>query len=253
MIPSTLVPGPWNRDATQREISNSRIYYPAVGLLLGLMLLGIERGCREVFPDFLTAAVLVVSLVMVTRGLHLDGLMDTCDGLFGGFNPERRLEIMRDSRVGAFGVAGAASVLLLKYGALVALLGLDDPGTEWSLLLFPMVSRWAMVVALGAFPYVRLQGLGSPFSQGGALWPTVAAAITAAVAAVLLGGIGGSGMLLGAAAMAGLLGWAMAGRLGGLTGDTYGAINELVEIAALLAAVAILPHGWIEPLTEMIW
>ena len=252
MIPAVIIPGPWNRDASQRNISNSRIYYPAVGLLLGLLLWGLERGCSEIFPDFLSAAVLVGSLVAVTRGLHLDGLMDTCDGLFGGFNPERRLEIMRDSQVGAFGVAGAASVLLLKYGALVALLGLEDPGKEWSLLLFPMLSRWAMVAALGAFPYVRLQGLGSPFHQGSNLWPTVTAAITAAVAAVLLGGIGGVGMLVGASAMALLLGWAMAGRLGGLTGDTYGAINELVEVAALLAAVAILPHGWIEPLTALI-
>ena len=248
----TVVPATWNRDPTPQQISNSRVFYPAVGLLLGLMLFGLERGCREVFPDFLSAAVLLVSLVVVTRGLHLDGLMDTCDGLFGGFNPERRLEIMRDSHVGAFGIAGAVSSLLLKYGALVALLGLDNPGKEWVLLLFPMLSRWSMVLALGAFPYVRHQGLGTPFHLGSPYWQTAAAAATAAVAAVLLGGIGGAGMLVGASVLAWLLGWAMAGRLGGLTGDTYGAINELVEVAALLAAVAFLPHEWIEPLPKLL-
>ena len=115
-------------------------------MLLGLMLLGLERGCREVFPEFLSAAILLASLVAVTRGLHLDGFMDTCDGLFGGYTRQRRLEIMRDSQVGAFGIAGAVSLLLLKYGALVSLLGLAEPGMEWALLLFPMVSRWAMVV-----------------------------------------------------------------------------------------------------------
>ena len=251
VIPASIVPGSGKRSPSQREISNSRAYYPAVGLLLGLMLLGLERGCREVFPDFLSAAVLLVSLVAVTRGLHLDGLMDTCDGIFGGFNPARRLEIMRDSQVGAFGIAGAASLLLLKYGALVSLLGLDNAGKEWALLLFPMLSRWSMVVALAAFPYARSQGLGSPFHQGITWWPTLVAGGGAAVAAVLLGGIGGAGMLAGASAMAWLLGWAMAGRLGGLTGDTYGAINEVVETAGLLAVVAIMPHGWIEPLTSL--
>ena len=203
------------------------------------------------FPDFLSAAMLLVSLVAVTRGLHLDGLMDTCDGLFGGFNSERRLEIMHDSHVGAFGIAGAASLLLLKYGALVSLLSLNDPGTEWALLIFPMLSRWSMVIALAGFPYARKQGLGSPFHQGSAWWSTLAAGGVAAVAAVLLGGIGGAGMLVGASALAWLLGWAMAGRLGGLTGDTYGAINELVEAATLMAVVAILSHGWIEPLTSL--
>ena len=247
-----MIPATWNRDPTSQQISNSRVFYPVVGLLLGLMLFGLERGCREVFPDFLSAAVLLVYLVVVTRSLHLDGLMDTCDGLFGGFNPERRLEIMRDSHVGAFGIAGAVSSLLLKYGALVALLGLDDPGKEWALLLFPMVSRWSMVLALGAFPYVRDQGLGTPFHLVSPYWQTAAAAATAAVAAVLLGGIGGAGMLVGASVLAWLLGWAMANRLGGLTGDTYGAINEVVEVAALMAAVALLPHGWIEPLSKLV-
>ena len=83
-----------------------------MGLLIGLMLVGLEWGCSEVFPVYLSAAVLLVSLIVVNRGLHLDGLMDSCDGLFGGFTQERRLEIMRDSQVGAFGVAGGAAVLL---------------------------------------------------------------------------------------------------------------------------------------------
>ena len=249
----TVLPASLNRIPTPREISNSRAYYPVVGLLLGLLLIGLERGCREVFPIILTAAVLLVALIVGTRGLHLDGLMDVCDGLFGGYTRERRLEIMRDPRVGAFGMAGAASVLLLKYSALVSLLFLSQPGAEssdlkWPLLLFPMLSRWSMVVVLAAFPYARSQGLASPFHQGGAKWATSAAAASAAVAAVLLGGTGGAAIFAGVSVLAWLLGRAMAGMLGGLTGDTYGATNELAEVAVLMAAVAALPHGWIEPL-----
>ena len=243
------------RVPAQGEISGSRAYYPAVGLLLGLLLVGVERGASEAFPEYLTAALLLTVLVVVNRGLHLDGLMDSCDGLLGGSTPERRLEIMQDSRVGSFAVAGAACVLLLKYGALVSLLTLTDAGQAgivWVLLLFPMLSRWAMVVNLGAFPYVRRNGLGSPFHQGKSGLPASFAAGTAILAAVLLGSVGGAGMLVGVSLLAWLLGRGMAGMLGGLTGDTYGATNELAEAATLIAAVGLLPHGLIEPLPEML-
>jgi adenosylcobinamide-GDP ribazoletransferase len=243
-----MFPATWNRTLTQREISDSRTYYPLVGLFLGALLLGVERGAREVFPVYLTAALLLVFLVVITRGLHLDGFMDVCDGLFGGYTRERRLEIMRDSHVGAFAVIGAASLLLLKYGGLVSLLTLPTIGREWVLLLFPTLSRWAMVILLGAFPYVRRRGLGSPFHQGKSGLSTAVAAVIAVAASVLLGGVGGAAMLLGVSALVWLLGLVMSRMLGGLTGDTYGATNELTEAVALVAAVALLPHGWIKPL-----
>jgi adenosylcobinamide-GDP ribazoletransferase len=219
--------------------------------LLGLLLVGVERGASQVFPVYLTAALLLVTMVAATRGLHLDGLMDVCDGLFGGYTPERRLEIMRDSHVGAFAVAGVASLLLLKYGALAALLALKVPGKEWALLMFPMFSRWSMVVLLGAFPYVRSQGLGSPFHQGGGKAATFFAALVAVAGSVLLGGPGGLGMLVGLSLLAWVLGLGMSRMLGGLTGDTYGAANEVIEVAALMASVALLGQGWLEPLIQL--
>lgn len=219
-----------------------------MGLLLGLLLVGIEKGASEVFPVPLTAALLLVFMAAVTRGLHLDGFMDVCDGLFGGYTAERRLEIMRDSHVGAFAVVGAVSLLILKYGALYSLLSLNVPGKEWVLLLFPMLSRWSMVVQLGLFTYVRRQGLGSPLHQNSAKLATGFAAVTAIAASVLLGGIGGSGLLVGLSILAWLLGLGISKMLGGLTGDAYGATNEIVEVIGLGAAVALLPYGWIEPL-----
>ena len=142
----TVFPVAGKRVLTQREISDSRVYYPVVGLLIGLLLLGIERGASEVFPPYLTAALLLVALIVLTRGLHLDGFMDICDGLFGGYTAERRLEITKDSHVGAFAVVGVVGLLLLKYGALLSLVTLPAPGMEWVLLLFPMLSRWRLLL-----------------------------------------------------------------------------------------------------------
>ena len=126
----TIFPVSHNMDRDPRNVSNSRAFYPAVGLLMGLILVGVEEASSRLFSEPLTAAFLVAAMVIVTRGLHLDGLMDVFDGVFGGFTRERRLEIMRDSRVGAFGVVGGMTVLLLKYGALVSLLTLPEPGKE---------------------------------------------------------------------------------------------------------------------------
>ena len=219
---------------------------------MGLLLVGVEEGSSRLFTLPITAAFLVATMVIVTRALHLDGLMDVCDGLFGGFTRERRLEIMRDSQVGAFGVAGGVTVLLLKYGALFSLLILAEPGKEWALFLFPALSRWTMVVLLGAFPYVRTQGLGSPFHGESIAIATTVAGASALAASFLLGGFAGLGLFFGAVALAWPLGWAMARALGGLTGDTYGATNEIIETAVIIAATALVSHEWLEPLPDLV-
>ena len=239
-------------DRGPRNISHSRAFYPAIGLMIGLVLVGVEEGSSRVFSEPLTAAFLVAVMIVVTRGLHLDGLMDVFDGVFGGFTPERRLEIMRDSRVGAFGVIGAIAVLLLKYGALVSLLMLPQPGKEWALFLFPTLSRWTMVVLLGAFPYVRTQGLGSPFHGTGIKIATTIAGISALAASVLLGGVAGLGLFFGVTVVAWLMGWAIAKTLGGLTGDAYGATNEIIETVVLIVATALATQEWLEPLLDLL-
>ena len=239
-------------DRGPRNISHSRAFYPAIGLMIGLVLVGVEEGSSRVFSEPLTAAFLVAVMIVVTRGLHLDGLMDVFDGVFGGFTPERRLEIMRDSRVGAFGVIGAIAVLLLKYGALVSLLMLPQPGKECALCLFPALSRWTMVVLLGAFPYVRTQGLGSPFHGTGIKIATTIAGISALAASVLLGGFAGLGLFFGVTVVAWLMGWAIAKTLGGLTGDAYGATNEIIETVVLIVATALATQEWLEPLLDLL-
>ncbi|MFQ6029952.1 MAG: adenosylcobinamide-GDP ribazoletransferase [Dehalococcoidia bacterium] len=248
----SLIPTPRLDNPPAQAISDSRAYYPVVGLLLGALLLGVEQGASRIFPVPLTAALLLVALALVTRGLHLDGFMDICDGLFGGYTPERRLEIMKDSHVGAFAVVGAVSLLILKYAALVSLLSLPGTGKLWALLLFPVVSRWSMVLLLGVFPYVRSQGLGSPFHQGGHRVATSVAVVVAVGASALLGSIGGLAILAGVSLLAWGLGWAMSRMLGGLVGDAYGAANEVAEVFALGAAVVLVPYGLIAPPFQLV-
>lgn len=231
------------------EISRSRGWYPVVGLLYGLLLAGMAALCGLLsLGPLLVAALLVATLAAGNRFLHLDGLMDVCDGLWGGRTVARRLEIMRDSRVGAFAVAGAGCVLLVKYGALATLLG--SGGAAGGMLLFPTVSRWAMTLLLTVFPYGRRQGIGAAFASGvRPWWATGWALLTAAAVSVVAGGLAGVGILAGASALAWLFGWQVSRQLGGgLTGDCYGAANELVEASTLAALVPLTAQGWILPL-----
>ena len=248
----TIFPLARNLNWEPSDVSNSRAFYPAVGLLMGLLLVGIEEGSSQLFSPPMTAAFLVAAMVIITRALHLDGLMDICDGVFGGFTQERRLEIMKDSRVGAFGVAGGVVVLLLKYAAFVTLLTIPEPGKVWALLLFPAISRWTMVVLLGAFPYVRTHGLGSPFHGSGIKVSTAIAGISILSAAILLGGFAGLGLLIGAMVMAWIMGLGMAKYLGGLTGDAYGATNEIIEMIVIIVATALAAQEWLEPLPDLL-
>ena len=252
----------------QSAVSNSRAFFPFVGLLLGLVLVVVEFAAALVFPVYLTAGILLAVMVLATRALHLDGLMDVCDGLFGGYTKERRLEIMKDPHVGAFGVVAGSMLILLKFAALLSLLHpqfitgawtsdvavlralafSSQPGKVLALLLFPTLSRWAMVVCLGAFPYARQQGLGSPFHQGNAKLAALTAALTALAASLILGGFGGLGLLAGVTLLALAAGWIMTRAFGGLTGDSYGAVNEVSEVAVLAGAVALAHQEWLIPI-----
>lgn len=242
------------RDAS--GLNTARVWFPLVGLLLGLALAAIEVAMQAGFPVFtdshrqfpplLSASVLVVALVVFTRALHLDGLMDCCDALLGGFDRERRLEILKDSHVGAFAVVGVVGLLLIKMSALIAL---PSAGRIWVLLLFPCLSRWTMLMALDLFPYVRPQGLGTAFVARRGRWQLAAGLVATLVITVAATGFWGL-VLLGAATVAAWLLCVWASRLlGGVTGDVYGAVNETVEASVLLLA-AVLAFAVSETLFE---
>lgn len=228
------------------NLSASLPYFPLVGLALGGVLAVLDWAMAWALPIPLRSAIILLVLALLTGGLHLDGLMDTCDGLFGGKTRERKLEIMRDSAVGSFGAAGAFLLLLVQWSALASL---EAEARMAALILFPAAGRWAMTLVVTLFPYARAEGTGRAFHGGIPRYAIpLAAATTAVTSAVIAGRLGGIALYAIVTVAALLLGWGMARQLGGLTGDTYGATNQVVEAVALVTIVGTESLSTIAPL-----
>ena len=187
-------------------------------------------------PFLLEGVLLVAVLAVLTRGLHLDGFMDTCDALAGGSDRERRLELLRDPHVGAFAVIGVVLLLLVKCSSMAAL---PAQSRFWTIMLVPCLSRWAILVVMDRFPYVRREGLGTPFLRGGRRRSLMVGSVMAVMATVLLTGPAGLLLVAAAGLVAGAIGAWAKGRIGGVTGDIYGATCETSEAAVLMLAVFI--------------
>jgi adenosylcobinamide-GDP ribazoletransferase len=223
------VPPIIRRPLTGEELGGAVAYFPAVGLVLGLVLVGLDRlFCLALQPRVVDVLVLIAWATL--RGaLPLDGFLDTCDGLLGGRTPERRMEIMRDHRVGAFALVGGVLLVLLKVTALGAV-----GRRAAALLTAPVVGRWAMSLALAAFPYARAEGAGRLLRDHVGAGHLAVATVLALLAVLVSGGWSGLGALaLGGVATLAIARYAM-WRIPGLTGDIYGAICELVEVVVLL-------------------
>lgn len=227
-----------------RAFARALLWYPAVGALLGLIVAGVDRLLQPRLPALIEAALLLLVLEGLTGLLHLDGLADCADGLLGLHERTRRLEIMRDSHVGAFGVAAIGFYLILATGAIAELHGAARTAT---LIGAPALARAAMVLVAGGFPAARAGGLASGFHQAARRWAGVVALLTAVAIALLVWGWGGLAMLavmLGAALAVG--GFATV-RLGGVTGDVFGASCEVAQVAVLTLAGAWQGAAWLRP------
>jgi adenosylcobinamide-GDP ribazoletransferase len=222
------------RDLAVAQPGRSMAWFPLVGLLMGGLLALLDFILGNLLPSLPSAALVLVAWVSLTGGLHLDGFIDCCDGLLVAKPAEERLEIMKDSRVGAFGVVGAVCLLLLKFSALAAL---PSPGRWAWLLLIPALSRWTMVWAAWRYPTARPDGFAVWFRHGLSRSRVLAAGATAFLLAVALGGLDGLAMFA-AIWLVGLFFaiWVQR-RIPGLTGDVYGALNELAEAAGLVLAL----------------
>jgi len=223
-----------------RELGRAVTWFPAVGAALGAMLVGVHLLLDGRLGPGVVSVVLVGVLAAATGGLHLDGLADVFDALGGGRGSrERMLAIMRDSRIGAHGAAALVLLLAGKLAAVAEIVGRaaqphGHPLT-WALLAAPLAARWAVVPLVVWFPYARPEGLGKAF-HGHAGVAQLAGAT--AVAALAIGWFGPPALLAALAALATTLGVAiwLHRRLGGLTGDVYGAAIELAELAFLVVA-----------------
>ncbi len=228
----TAIPVRVSGEITPRQMGRAMAWFSAVGLMLGAILALTDLALRALFPPTVGAALLLVVWVALTGALHLDGFLDCCDGLLVAKPPEKRLEILRDTRVGAFAVVGAVCLLLLKF---TALLELPADRRIAALLVIPALTRAAMVYAVRAYPYARHgPGWGQLFREE-LTWREVAqAGVVAIVAAGLALGLTGLALAIGVWLMTVGIAWWVRRRIPGLTGDVYGAINELTEVGALL-------------------
>lgn len=227
----TTLPTP-HHELPSSALRRASVWFPLVGLLIGVLLAGLALLLTRLFPPTVAAVLVVAAWAAITGGLHLDGLADCGDGLLPPVNRERRLEIMRDPRVGAFGVTVLMLALLLKVTALATL-----PAMWPALLTAPIWARWLILVAMQR-PSARPEGMGAAqqlrLSSGQiALLALLPVAVTA-LASVW------HWQLLPAAAAAivatlGLLRLAEQ-RLGGVTGDVFGAVVEVAETVFVCVA-----------------
>ncbi|MEQ9483697.1 MAG: adenosylcobinamide-GDP ribazoletransferase [Coleofasciculus sp. F4-SAH-05] len=216
---------------------------PVVGLFIGVLLAMLDALLQHWgMPHLTRSGIIVVSWVALTGGLHLDGVMDTADGL-GVQDPKRRLEVMADSVTGAFGAMAAIALLLLKMAALT-----DIETHRWlALITVAGWGRWGQVVAISMYPYLKATGKGAFHQQG------IRVPIDSLWGAFLLLGVCGLPLLMnmnrdslelavisagGGCAIALLTGFWFYRQLGGHTGDTYGAVVEWTE-ALLLCLLTI--------------
>lgn len=223
----------WSMDSFARSVK----FFPIVGAIIGLILAGIIFGmqnfCGDRVHSHILAILIIIIEIMLNGGLHCDGFMDTVDGVFSGRSRERKLEIMKDSRVGAFGVMAFCLLALLKYSFFVDM----EPNRLFlAVLVMPIVGRIGLVLAVTLYPYARADGMGKLFYRCAHRKTLFVAVVLALLLLVPLGKMAVISGVVGSFAAI-VFSTYVSKQLNGLTGDVYGAVTEFTEIAALLVFI----------------
>lgn len=228
----TIIPWPRSVVHQPEDLGASMTYYPVVGAVLGSILVLFYLLGAEIFPDGVLRPALVIVLIVLTGGLHLDGLADVCDGFYAGRMPAEALRIMKDPHLGTMGVVGIISVVLMK-AALLSFLPVAALCT--ALLIMPALSRTGMVWGAHMAPYARPEGgTGAIFFQTLRARHVWLATILLACWTLLWGGWSAALLPMLALVMTKLFVGMCQQRIGGMTGDTLGALNELLELLTLI-------------------
>ena len=227
----TTLPVTLSDDWSTGDSGRASVWYPLVGLVIGALTWLAWKGAMMLFPSLVAGMITLVVWVALTGGLHLDGLADCCDGLLASTSVERRLEIMKDPRLGTFGGIGLILVLFLKAAALASL----TSTASFGILLAAGLARWCILPA-ALLPLARPSGMAADFVSGfrrsfilwGGFIPLAIALFpgTRGILSTLMG--------LGAAS---LVLWLAKSRIGGVTGDVFGMVVEVVEVIVLLVFV----------------
>ncbi len=230
----TIIPLPGRMATAKDDLGRSLPFFPLVGLICGGILLLLNYLFSMFLPAPVTYVLLIICLVILTGAHHVDGLMDTFDGLVAGRTRERRLEIMQDSKIGSFGISAAALLFLLKFVALA-----ECPAIIPALLLMPALSRWMMVSAIFTFTSAKNSGMGFVFKQCTRWWGFMIATLIALISSAAIFNWRGILLMAGLWLIASLIMLFFRSRFGGLTGDNYGAINEISETLVVLLIIII--------------
>jgi adenosylcobinamide-GDP ribazoletransferase len=229
----TTIPSPYQNLSGMEELGKAAGWFPLVGAVIGELVALIYLGLARFFPETVRAVMSVGAWVYLTGGLHLDGLADSFDGLLNSSSSERRLEIMKDPRLGAFGALGLILVIIFKINVLTAL------PVYFTLLAIPLAAstaRWLLLFAARQ-PTARPGGLGAAFRPELGWLGWIISAVVPLGLAVLCGWRGIAALFIGSVCTAAIIRLARI-RLGGLTGDVFGLIVESVEAVILLVLVA---------------
>lgn len=222
---STLAPG---------ALARAALWFPAVGALVGAVLGGTRLAAELALPAGAATVLGLAAAIVLTGGLHEDGLADTADGLGAHVPRERRLEIMRDPRVGTFGLLAVVLVVLLAFSLLASL---TAEGCLRAAVAGHVLARWAMLLHAASAPPARPDGAGALLR----VTPATLSVATVAAGALVVATVGpAAGAVAAATAIAVAAAASLATRrvIGGATGDTYGAVGKVTEVAAFAAVVA---------------
>lgn len=231
----TIIPIKRGVEVTSESLGKSMASFPLVGLVLGLFIAALDTAYSRLFPANFASALLLVSYIAMYGGFHLDGLVDTVDGLVGGRDREHALKIMKESTIGAIGVVTLVLLLLLKYAAIASLIGDARIG---AIILMPVIGRWAEVIMVYGSRYAREgTGLGKPFTEYVTKREVVVATlITVVISWFTLNYVG----LLIILATFLLVLWMKSyfkKKLGGITGDLLGFGGEISELLMLVICI----------------
>jgi adenosylcobinamide-GDP ribazoletransferase len=223
------------------DVASSTIYFPIVGALIGLAG-GLALLASAVLPSFVAVLISMLVTICLTGGLHEDGLADSADGLIGGQDPRRRLEIMKDSRIGAYGALALWFSLTAKLISIQSLLAVNLVTAIRASVIGHCLGRTATVALLTCLPYARLEdSKSSNFGNKVTLRQLALVLVVAVILSLSMLSVQGVFCLTAAVAITFACGLYFKDKIGGITGDCLGAANQLVELSAYLSLLTLQP------------